>query len=82
MQITLEHEDIINALTHYVTNMGIEVTGKQITVNLHVKRKGQGYSAIVSINSIAPTVISETPTTINTLIVEPVVGETADLFKD
>lgn len=50
MNITLNQEEIKEALVAYVGNQGIALEGKSIGVSMVAGRKGNGYSAEIAIN--------------------------------
>lgn len=70
MNITLNHAEIEIALTNYVSQMGVDLSGKNIAIALTAGRMGKGYSASVGIENAggvsasdnAPANIETTPT--------------------
>ena len=51
MKIILEHEDINTALVNYVASLGIDLSGKDIAVELTAGRKENGNSAAIEITA-------------------------------
>ena len=51
MKIILEHEDINTALVNYVASLGIDLSGKDIVVELTAGRKENGNSAAIEITA-------------------------------
>ena len=51
MKIILEHEDINTALVNYVASLGIDLSGKDIVVELTAGRKENGNSAAIEITT-------------------------------
>lgn len=51
MKIILEHEDINTALVNYVASLGIDLSGKDIVVELTAGRKENGNSAAIEITN-------------------------------
>lgn len=49
MQITLNHDEIMDAVTQYVANQGIAITGKKIDVTMTAGRGSNGYTANVDL---------------------------------
>ena len=49
MQINLKQNEIISAIKGYITNQGINLVGKNVTVTFTAGRKESGISAEVSI---------------------------------
>lgn len=54
MDITLNHEEISEAITDYVGNQGINLDGKETEVDFTAGRGGNGYSATISIKEPTP----------------------------
>lgn len=53
MQITLNHDEIVNAIEQYVSNQGITVDGKKTEVNMIAGRGSNGFSATIAINAFS-----------------------------
>ena len=51
MQITLDHNEIVNAIEQYVGNQCITVEGKKTEVNMIAGRGSNGFSATIVINA-------------------------------
>ena len=53
MIISLTHDEIEQALVEFVSNQGIMSEGTEATVQIKAGRKGNGHTAIVTINPVA-----------------------------
>lgn len=49
MNLTLSDAEIKQAITDYVGNQGISLSGKSVSVDIKSGRKGNGYSAAIII---------------------------------
>ncbi len=57
MKITLVHAEIEAALINYVATQGIDISDKDVTVDMTAGRGGNGYTAEISISIKAEEVI-------------------------
>ena len=62
MQITLNHDEIIDAVTQYIADQGIKIKDKKTEVTMIAGRGTNGYSATVDIVEITDTDSEETST--------------------
>lgn len=88
MDITLNDHEITEAVSDYISTLGVSLEGKDVVVKMTAGRKENGYSASVSItpNGVAPS--TQVEDTADVVDIKPTAEEpeptqpaaTADIF--
>lgn len=57
--ITLNNEEILQAITAYIVNMGVSTDNADVNIDVLKGRKGTGLKATIEITSVAPVTLVE-----------------------
>jgi hypothetical protein len=79
MQITLNEDDISKALTEFLANMGVNLTGKKVTTAFTAGRGVNGNTATLTIEEGDAPVLASVPDTQVVRAAEPVEEQQEEL---
>lgn len=84
MQIILTDEDITQALSDYISNMGVNLDNKDVSSSITAGRQGKGNTATVTITKAVttPSTISQVATPTPRSVDETATKETDNTVED